>query len=344
MRGIRKAGATAAVVGFAFGLSGLLGGLGCGSGGSGWEFIGSPFPPAVGNANTGGGSNTNGRGTQNGGGIGGGGSRTPVDACTQSQARKFVRISMQNRAEDFVHYFVIFIARIDVDGDGSGAVCPDDIDLYTDFGYQQINENAPVEFGSLCIEGPALFYFHQNGQFRVAGGQLGSAMGPAQGSSPTFDRFFTSGGVPVPVPDEIIFLNPGSGEGQSLQVSRPVQSPCALISPAGDPICQQDSFYYVSESDEFSGTTQLGQGSGRRTAAEIQGTGCQCRGLNDPAQVLAPAGVTANNAQCNEFVRGGTITYVFLRDDQFPSFPQMVWRVTDAGGSVIQDFDDRAGL
>lgn len=285
-----------------------------------------------------------GGGTGGGGGVGGG-SRAPLDPCEETQSRKFVRISMRNQSEDFIHYFLLLIARID-DGTGTvGSVCPDDVDLYTNFGYILVPEGQTQEFGSVCIEGPALTYFHRNGQFRAAGGaQFASAIAPASGATPTFDAFFTSSGAQVPVPDEIIFQNPGSGEGAQLQVSQPDINPCGIVIGVSTSICNQDSFYYVDDQDLFSGSAQLGLGSGRRVASEIQGTGCQCRGITDPAQILGPSGATANNALCNEFLRGGTINYVFLRDDQNPPFPQLVWRVTDSGGAVVHAFDSRAGI
>lgn len=310
----------------------------CASGGSGFQFIGSPFRfvGVTGNTNTnGGGGNTN-TNSGSGGGV--------TDPCDEPNARKFVRISMRNLAEDFVHYFLVLVARID-DGTNDGAACEDDIALYTNFGYTRIAAGNFQEFGSICIDGPALVYFHRGGQFRAAGGtQLASAIAPAQGTSPSFDAFFTSAGVQVPVPNDIIFHNPGSGEGASLKISRNILSPCSVITAAGDPICQQDGFYYVDDLDLLAGTTQLGLGSGRRVPAEIQDTGCSCLGLNEPAQQLAPSGATARTAQCNEFLRGGTIQYAFIRNDQNPAIPQLVWRVLDSGGSVVHAFDQRSGV
>lgn len=329
--------------------AGLIGAGGCASGGSGFEFLGSPFL-TLGPRTAAGGDGTlgpsRGGGTAGGSGGLGTGSRTFVDPCTLPQSRKIVRISLRNQSEDFVHYFLVLVARINSgNNEGDGGVCPDDIDFYTSFGYTEVPDGDFQEFGSVCIEGPSLVYFHRGGQFRAGGGvNLASAISPAQGSNPTFDPFFSSGGVQVPVPDQIIFHNPGSGEGAQLKISENILSPCSLITTAGDPLCQQDAFYYVDESDLITGTTQLGIGSGRRAASEIQGTGCQCLGLNDISQALAPANVTANTARCNEFLRGGTIQYVFVREDQTPAFPQLVWRVTDATGALVQDFDERANI
>lgn len=325
----------------------VLGASGCGGFFGPASVFGFPF---LLNPNAGGGGDDGGSGGSGGGGGGGGGlntgSRAFVDPCTESMNRKFVRISMRNQSEDFVHYFLVMTATINAGAnEGSGVVCPDDVPLYTSFGYNEVADGAFEEFGNLCVQGPALIYFHRAGQFRAGGGAtLASAIGPAQGTSPTFDSFFSSSGVQVPIPEQIVFQNPGTGEGAQLAISRPNLSPCSDLTLAGDPPCQQDAFYYVDEFDLISGSTAIGLGSGRRVSAEVQGTGCQCLGINDPAQILAPSGVTASTARCNEFLRGGQINFVFLRDDQNPSFPQLVWRVTDSGGAVVQEFDSRATI
>lgn len=332
----------------AAGLAGTIAGTGCGSGGQGFEFLGGIFPlnpPPAGGGGNGGGGGSSGGGGGLGGGLGGG-SREFVDPCTLPDARKLIRISMRNDSEDFVHYFLLLVANINEGAnEGAGSVCPDDIDLYTTFGYQLVADGAVRELGSVCVVGPALFYLHRGGQFRAGGASgLASAIGPAAGASSTFDAFFTSSGASVPIPDFIYFSNTGSGEGRSLLISRPILSPCSAITLAGDPICEQDGFYYVDETDRIVGTTALGFGSGRRVSAEFQGTGCQCLGSNDPFQLLGPARAAAANARCNEFLRGGRIDYVFIRDDQEPPVPQLVWRVTDANGSIVHAFDERTGV
>lgn len=271
-----------------------------------------------------------------------------ADPCSEPLARKFVRISMRSLVrDDFVHYFLVLVAFVRSEAHPDGAVCPDDIQLYTQFGYVEIAEGREQAFGNLCIQGPALLYFHRSGQFRLGGGtgtaQLGSAIGPAQGTNPTFDSFFTSAGAQVPVPNLIIFHNPGTGAGQALKISRNSPGPCDDVILAGDPPCNQDAFYYVDAQDRLtSGSTALGAGSARRVPAEIQGTGCECLGFDNPAQQLGTG--TAGTARCNEFLRGGRIDYVFLRDDQNPPFPQLVWRVVDSTGALVHDFDERAGL
>ena len=205
-------------------------------------------------------------------------------------------------------------------------------------------------FGDYCITGPALLYYHQNGQFRVSAGTgnsgLGSAIAPAQGTLPTYDPFFTSAGAQLPVPDIILFHNPGRGEGGALKISVPNDAPCdpATIALSADPECERDAFYYVGEDDFMSGTRELGVGSGRRVPNEIQGTGCECNPLSGPYQQLAPSGVTAASSRCDEFLRGGRILYAFVRDDETPAFPQLLWRVTDAAGSEAHDFDSRSNL
>ncbi len=331
--------------GRAFGLvtcAGLL--AGCG-GGPLDPFGGNPFPYGGGGTVTGPG--TAGRTT---GGIttGAGGS---ADPCTLSQAQKLVRISMRNMdSTDYVHYFLVLIAFVNGTTYPNGAVCANDIAFYTAFGYTSVAEGSAVEFGNYCIQGPALYYFHRGGQFAGAGGtgasSLASAIAPAQGSTPTYDNFFGSAGAPVPVPNVILFHNPGTtAEGQALKISRNTTSPCSPgVVVSGDPDCQQDAFYYVDETDRISGSTALGLGSGRRVPSEIQGTGCQCAGQNAPFSSLALSGTAASTAGCSQFFRGGRIDYVFVRDDRDPPYPQLLWRVTDSGGAMAHDFDPRAGI
>ncbi len=280
------------------------------------------------------------------------GTRAVRDPCSESNERKFVRISIRNTDPiDHIHYFLAFVAFVNGDRYPNGAVCPDDIDLYRQFGYEFIPEGSSRPFGNFCIDGPALLYFHKSGQFRssggATGGTFGSAIPPAQGSNPSFDEFFTAAGARVPVPNSILWHNPGTGEGGILRVSRGDTTPCQggtiqLV----DPECEQDAFYYVDEFDIQAGTNILGPGSGRRVPNEIQGTGCECGGF-DPilntavSQVLAPSGATASTVACNEFLRGGLIEYVFIRDDRNPPVPQLLWRVTDQSGSIAHDFDSR---
>ncbi|MBK9120235.1 MAG: hypothetical protein IPM18_11630 [Phycisphaerales bacterium] len=333
-------------VGVSLGLCLLPAMTGCTSGGANTLDIFSPlFPPASGGVIVG----PVGTGRTPGSSVG-----TPssgfVDPCDETQQRKFVRITMRNSSADFVHYFLAFVAFVNSEEYPDGAVCPTDIALYTSFGYQSIPAGAVREFGNYCIVGPALLYFHRSGQFRGAGAGstsgLGSAIAPAQGATSTFDTFFNSAGATVPVPDLILFHNPGTtAGGQALKVSRSLTSPCSeAVVVAADPVCQQDAFYYVDDTDRVTGSTALGVGSGRRVPSEIQGTGCECLGLSVPAQVLAPSGRTAITAQCNEFFRGGRIEYVFLREDLDPPYPQLVWRVTDSSGARAHDFDPRSGV
>ncbi len=289
-------------------------------------------------------------------GDGGGGSsffdsggRTNIDPCSEPNARKYVRISMRNTTSDaHIHYFLVLIAYVNGEIYPNGAVCPDDVDLYTSFGYLEIRENEAQEFGNLCVVGPALLYFHKGGQFRSSGGvggsQFASAIGPAQGTNATYDNFFTSGGVSVPVPDRIYFHNPGTGEGLALKISESSIAPCDILIIGGDPDCEQDSFYYVDESDLITGSVALGVGSGRRVPSEIQGTGCECLGFQEPYQSLAPSGTGASSARCNEFMRGGVIAYAFAREDTNPPYPQLLWRVTDQSGAEVHDFDQRGPM
>ncbi len=286
-----------------------------------------------------------------------GGGRVETDPCAESNARKFIRISMRNMdPDDYIHYFFVAIAFVNSDQYPTGAVCPDDITLYTANGYEEIPEGSMQAFGNYCIEGPALIYFHENGQFRSGGGiggaQLASAIGPAQGTNPTYDSFFGPGGAALPVPNVILFHNPGTGDGANLQVSTTAVDPCGGdFGSLGTPNCLQDAFYYVDDVDLLAGSIILGSGAGRRVPNEIQGTGCQCGAFAtiegqdfQAAQVLAPSGTTASEARCNEFLRGGTIEYVFIRDDRNPPIPQLLTRVTDQYGSEVHTFDSRANV
>lgn len=338
-------------------LIGLFNTTGCGGGGNTWEFIGTPFTSTGGSTAPTGPANAG----QTSSGTLGGVDRTPVDPCTESQARKFVTISMRNLGPDFIHYFFVAVAFEQVDStsasgiipafDGTpfpnGAVCETDVQLYLRFGYVEIPSGTQLAFGDYCIRGPALFYFHRNGQFRRSAGTgstgLGSAIAPAQGTSATFDGFFTSAGAQVPVPDLILFHNPGTGEGAHLKISRQTTAPCDLLVATGTPPCLRDAFYYVDDTDIMVGSPTLGLGSGRRVPAEIQGTGCQ-GGTDQAYQILAPSHVTSTAAHDNEFLRGGRIEFVFLRDDETPQFPQLVWKATDSAGGVAHPFDPRAGV
>ncbi len=328
-------------------------GCGGGAGGPYDTFFGSPFTTFSGSTSTTTGPGST--GTTSGSDIPGTGSGTN-DPCAETQSRKFVRISMRNLSSDYVHYFLIMIAYVNGDTYPNGAVCPDDVQLYTQNGYSQVNEGAQRTIGNFCITGPALIYYHQNGQFRRASGTgsvsnlLGSAIGPAQGSAPTYDNFFTSGGASLPVPDEIIFHNPGTGEGAALKVALNLLDPCATDGVQfATPPCQQDAFYYVDEDDRLVGSSALGFGSGIRTPDEIQGTGCGCGIGTEPAMVLAASTLSAsdvsdNGGLCNAFLRGGRIQFAFVREDTDPPFPQLVWQVTDASGSQAHQFDPRANI
>jgi len=309
--------------------------------GGAFEFIGTPFTAGSGSAVSG--PATTGRT----GGAASAGIRADVDPCQEPQPRKYVRISMRNLSSDYIHYFLILVAFVRSDTYPEGAVCPSDIALYRQFGYTEIRSGQSRAYGNYCIRGPALVYFHRGGQFRGAGAQgLGSAIAPAQGRNATYDSFFGPAGQLVPVPNQIIFHNPGIGDGARLKVSFSAPEPCnesAAGNALADPPCAQDAFYYVDEFDSRVGSRVLGSGSYVRTPDEIQDTGCTCGlGTDRAFQELAPSTTTAGSAECNEFLRGGRIDYVFVRDDTEPPYPQLVWRVTDAGGARAHDFDPRA--
>ena len=318
-----------------------------------FEFLGgTPFAPI--RATETGSSVPGQSGTTTGGSVTGGVGGL-IDPCSETQTRKFIRIAMRNTTPDYLHYFLIMIAYVSGDAYPDGAVCEDDIQLYTQNGYTFVREGSSTELGSLCIEGPALFYFHRQGQFRGASGtggsSLASAIGPAQGASPTYDNFFTASGRQLPVPNVILFHNPGTGEGRALKISTSDPSPCnPSATSIFDSPCQQDSFYYVDQDDRLTGSTALGFGSGRRVPDEIQGTGCSCGVSNEPWAELAASNVTAADINssggnsCNLFLRGGRIDFAFMREDTDPPFPQLVWQVTDASGTRAQEFDSRSGL
>lgn len=328
------------VAGLATAVGMTLGVMSAGCAGTGaFAGIGSPF------GYTGGATQTvQPGGTGRTSGSAGSGDRSYGDPCQEEQARKFVRISMRNLSRDYIHYFLVLVAEVD-DGSGTGAVCPDDVSLYTAFGYELIPSGTERAFGNYCFEGPALIYFHRNGQFRSAQG-LASSIAPAQGSTPTYDEFFGANGQPVPVPNFILFHNPGtSSEGRALKVADSRDFPCEDdVIETVDPICDQDSWYYVDQRDIRAGSTVIGRGSYVRVPADTQGTGCDCAISNQAYQVLAPTGANAGTALCSEFLRGGRIDYVFIRDDQEPPFPQLLTRVSDATGSRAHDFDPRGNV
>lgn len=324
---------------------------GCGDSGS-FDLLGNPlFRTSAPGRTT---APTPGGDTGGGGSNFGGGSRATVDPCTEPQERKFVRISLRNIAQDdFIHYFLVLVAYVNGETYPDGAVCEDDIDLYTTFGYTLIPDGSTRVVGNFCIPGPALFYFHENGQFQSAsagGDALASAIGPAQGTNATFDRFFSSAGAQTPVPNTLLWHNPGTGEGAALKISVNIPNPCSIVvGLTGESDCAQDAFYYVDSTDQLNGSAVLGAGSGRRTPNEIQGTGCVVSGGDDAigtqaVQTLAPSGASASNANDSEFLRGGFVEFVFLREDRNPPVPQLVWRVLDQSGSVASDFDPRVDI
>jgi hypothetical protein len=320
---------------------------GCGAAQRGFEYVSNPFTLVGGSSGTTGVASS---GRSTGTTIGSGTSGFS-DPCSETANRKFIRISMRNQSSSYIHYFLVLIAYVNGTEYPDGAVCPTDTALYQQNGYTLVASGATANFGSYCIRGPALYQFYQGGRFRTAagasGGGLASAIAPAQGTTPTYDGHFTSAGATVPVPNLIIFHNPGSTtEGQALKISRSSTTPCvAVVSNLFDPICQQDSFYYVDDTNIMDGSTTLGLDSGRRVPSEIQGTGCECLGTSDGAQSLAASDRTAANAGCNEFLRGGRIDYVFVRDQSTePAYPQLLWRVTDSASARAHDYDSRANV
>lgn len=342
----------------AAGLAWLLAG-GCGGGIPIGEY-GTPFTRTGGTTSDGTGSGGN-AGVGRGGGSGSGADRTPTSPCAETESRKFIRVSMRNEAQnDYIHYFLVFIA-FEYDATGTsgytrGVVCPEDRSLYISNGYTlEIPAGSQQAFGNFCIEGPALIRYHESGRFRQPGAvsQLASAIAPAQGTQPSYDSFFTSAGALVPVPNLILFHNPGTGEGQALKISNNDTTPCDTSTGGGDAACLQDAFYYVTENDQLAGSRGIGINSGRRVPAEMQDTGCQ-EGLTStgpltpqsvgPFYVVAPPGVDANNALTYEFIRGGRIDFAFIRDDQNPPIPQLLWEVTDNRGRLVHEFDARAGI
>lgn len=329
---------------------GLILGLAVGCGGSSLlRSIGTPFPLPAGVSNT----PTPASSGRSAGGTSGASSRSDSDPCDETQNRKIIFLSMRNLTDDYIHYYLLLIAFIDdpTTDDVEGAVCEDDIPLYTSFGYQLVPEGTSIPFGNVCIPGNSLYYFHENGQFQGAGQGLASAIAPAAGSTATYDTYFNQSGRQVPVPDRIIFHNPGtSAEARALKVAESSVNPCAVvINDVGDPECEQDGWYYVDEFDFPAGSRPTGSdgveaGIYVRYPADIQGTGCACNLGNIPYSQLAPSNAAASDALCNEFLRGGRIDYVFVRDDTEPPFPQLVWRVTDSNGTRAHDFDPRANV
>ncbi len=324
--------------------------LGCAGGGGTPNRFGSPFTFLPG----GGGTTGPGNSGVNPGGALAGNDRSNVDPCTLPQNERFIRISMRNNnPDDFIHYFVAFVAFVNdpagANGFVDGAVCPTDTALYRANGYtREIPAGGQQQFGNYCIQGPALIYFYENGAFRQTGGMgnasLASAIGPASGAVPTFDSFFTAAGAQIPVPNLIIWHNPGTGSGASLLTTPISSDPCNPATGSGLANCSRDAFYYVDEFDLLAGTPTRGAGSGRREPNEIQDTACLSGSPDEGWHQLAPAGVSAANALDFEFLRGGRIEYVFIRDDLDPPVPQLVWEVTDARNVVAHTFDPATGV
>jgi hypothetical protein len=316
---------------------------GCG-GGSYFRILSGPFPDPQGATA----ATTSPGATATTPGGGGSGNLGTPDPCDETQARKFIRISMRNTSDDTIHYFLVLVAFVNSTRYPGGAVCSDDIGLYTSFGYSLVPAGSRRAFGNFCFDGPALIYFHRAGQFRAPGSTtLSSAIPPAQGSAATYDAFFSSSGAQTPVPDLILFHNPGTtAEGRTLKVSLSLIEPCATGGvQIADPDCEQDSFYYVDENDQRAGSTVIGPGAYVRVPSEIQGTGCQCGLSNTPWASLAPPGTNPRTqAQCDQFFRGGRVDFAFIREDTEPPFPQLVWRVSDVSGTRVQDFDERSGV
>ncbi|MCK4342138.1 MAG: hypothetical protein KAY37_10500, partial [Phycisphaerae bacterium] len=327
---------------------GLVGGLvssGCagGAGSSTLDFYGSPYYSTGPQESTAQGPGSSGRVP---GGTLGGGSRVNVDPCQETPQRKQIRISMRNISSDYIHYFLVLVAYVNSDTHPDGAVCPEDTSMYESAGYIYISEGDESPFGNECIEGPALYYFHEKGRFQGAGTTgLASAIAPAQGTSATYDAVFGPSGKQMPVPDIIWFHNPDTGEGKHLKYSPGLSDACDpnVIEIAAGP-CDQDSFYYVDSFDMKAGSNPGGGDPYVRFPSEIQGTGCLCGLGNDPWAALAPSGATAADKRCNEFFRGGRVDFVFLRDDTEPPYPQLVWRVTDSSNGLAHDFDERAEI
>lgn len=284
-------------------------------------------------------------GTVPGGALGGSG-RSSGNPCDESQNRKFFRLTLRNDSQDYIHYFLVLVAYVYGDTHPTGAVCPDDVETYVANGYDiTVEDGQQLAFGNECIEGPALIYFHEAGRFQgVGGSRLSSGIPPAEGSTPAYDAAFTASGRRLPVPNLIWFHNPG-GEGDRLRWALKDSAPCAT----GDisiftGACEQDSFYYVDERDNPTGSNPGSRSPYVRFPSEIQGTGCRCFGSDQPWAELAPTGATAATARCNEFLRGGWVEFVFLNDDSEPPPPQLIWRVRDASGAVAHEFDERANV
>lgn len=339
----------------------LAGGmLGCGGGAEGLNsLLGTSLFPSGSTSSSG----SSGSSNSSSGSGSSSGSATDADPNTLSVEKKLIRISMRNLSSDTVHYFLLMVGFVRGDAYPTGGVSASDIAFYTNQanGYTEIPAGQTVAFGNYCINGPAVYRFHLNGQFKGGGGKLASAIGPAQGTTPTYDNYFTSAGAQVAVPDVILFHNPGTGDGQDLQLAFTNPTPCAAGTLLGASNCGQDAWYYVDEQDLPSGSNS-GADAYVRYPNGIQGTGCQCGGAPasfgvadqlvsgvafsaQAGQLRAPSGLSASSAQCNQFFRGGRIDYVFLRNtDILPTPPQLVWKVTDGSGATAHTFDPRSGV
>ena len=245
-----------------------------------------------------------GTGTGGAGGTGGGGGTDPGGGGGGSSATDFIQISMRNTTLERIHYYLHFIAFA-----GPGGTVPADREVdYLNFGYIDTGSNI-FTLGSLVIQAPSedlrvLWYFHELGAFPDSSVGQAASLG---GVGPTYDTYFDQIGAIVPVPDRILFYN-GDFETD---------------------LCALRSFRRTDSAGSFT-LEWFGPDL-------IQGTGCNCRALVSPFQVLAPSIRSPNAPFCDEYFRGASILYEF-REVTDPTVPdRLVWQV-DLGGTSVQAF------
>lgn len=238
--------------------------------------------------------------SQGSGGGGGApdGSDNPSSFCNLTDEQKSLRIAVRNEATVSVSFALTLVTS----AGGTGFVCTDEINTFTDFGYtpQTLVSNDKT-FGCDVVTltaGTELLALTVTGSVppRLATDTFTSAGAP-------FD-----GNTDIPIPELIVL-----GEA----------SPSSAFSCTGGNLCTQGGFRYSV------GTTI--------PASRTQDTLCNAMVSNRPEWVLRDPLLNDLTARSFEYVKGGTLIITVLDrvTSPFPNQNQVVWRVTNADDIVI---------
>lgn len=239
--------------------------------------------------------------------------------CDVSASRRFVRITMQNTSPSYIHYHMHLVAE----AGPSASICEDEIEKYTAFGYVQLPAGEPLDIGgvtfrSIDTRNSWLWYYHDNGRFRVNPTDTNSALlagiAPAQAGSTSFDTFWIN--RVVPLPEYILF----DDRTQATDTNE----------------CNHIAFYYVNAAGQA-----IRPGV---TTDQVQGTRCECLGRTDATQAAMPINVSDTDAACFQYPRGARIIFTFIQQDTLPPVPQLVWNVLSPTGIPIHSPPSGAGL